>query len=120
MADFKQLMSEEVRRLARKELRVALAPMAEAVSALKKQVAELKEEMEQRQAPPAREWSTDVIVPEVVVDEMPPPVARQAFGFGGATPTSGTAALADLERRAQQELARIGPLRVKKFFKLKK
>ena len=85
-----------------------------------KQVAELKEEMEQRQAPPAREWSTDVIVPEVVVDEMPPPVARQAFGFGGATPTSGTAALADLERRAQQELARIGPLRVKKFFKLKK
>ena len=39
MADFKQLMSEEVRRLARKEVRAALAPMAETIAALKHQVA---------------------------------------------------------------------------------
>ena len=45
---------------------------------------------------------------------MPPPVARQAFDFSGAS------TLADLERRAQQELARMGPLHAKKFFKLNK
>ena len=78
------------------------------------QVAQLKQEMETRQAPHAREWSTEVVEPEVVVDEMPPPVARQAFDFGNAS------TLADLERRAQQELARMGPMRAKKFFKIKK
>ena len=90
------------------------------IAQLEKQIAELKEEMERQKTPPAREWSTDVIVPEVVANEMPPPVARQAFGFGGAASSPSTAALADLERRAQQELVRIGPLHVKKFFKIKK
>lgn len=84
------------------------------IEEFKAQVAELKQEMETRQTPHAREWSTEVIEPEIVTDEMPPPVARQAFDFGG------TSTLADLERRAQQELARMGPLRVKKFFKIKK
>lgn len=79
------------------------------------QVAQLKQEIEKRQTPHAREWSTEVIEPEIVVaDEMPPPVARQAFDLGS------TSALADLERRAQQELARMGPLRAKKFFKINK
>ena len=45
MADFKQLMSEEIRRLARKEVRAALAPMTEAISALKHQVAEQKKQL---------------------------------------------------------------------------
>ena len=80
----------------------------------KGQVARLKEEMERRQAPHAREWSSEVVEPEIVVDEMPPPVARQAFDFGSAS------ALADLERRAQQELARMGPIHAKKFFTIKK
>lgn len=84
------------------------------IEQFKTQIAELKREMERRQTPHAREWSTDVIEPEIVTDEMPPPVARQAFDFGGAS------TLADLERRAQQELVRMGPLRVKKFFKIKK
>ena len=84
------------------------------IEQFKTQIAELKQEMERRQTPHAREWSTDVIEPEIVTDEMPPPVARQAFDFGGAS------TLADLERRAQQELVRMGPLRVKKFFKIKK
>ena len=96
--------------------------LREQLARFENQVAELKSEMAQRAAPPAREWSTDVIVPEVVADETPPPVARQAFGFGGPAPTSasGATTLADLERRAQQELARMGPLRAKKFFKIKK
>ena len=80
----------------------------------KRQVAELKEELEKRQTPHAREWSTEVIEPEIVADEMPPPVARQAFDARNAS------VLADLERRAQQELARMGPLQAKKFFKIKK
>ena len=84
------------------------------IEQFKQQIADLKEEMEKRQTPHAREWSTDVIEPEIVADEMPPPVARQAFDFGNA------AVLADLERRAQQELARMGPLHAKKFFKFKK
>lgn len=45
MADFKQLMSEEIRRLARKEVRIALAPMAETIAALKHQVAEQKKQL---------------------------------------------------------------------------
>lgn len=45
MADFKQLMSDEIRRLARKEIRNALAPMAETVAALKRQIAEQKKQI---------------------------------------------------------------------------
>lgn len=84
------------------------------IERFKDEVSELKREMEDRQVPHAREWSTEVVEPEIVTDEMPPPVARQAFDFGNAS------ALADLERRAQQELARMGPLHAKKFFKIKK
>ena len=84
------------------------------IERFKDEVSKLKREMEDRQAPHAREWSTEVVEPEIVTDEMPPPVARQAFDFGNAS------ALADLERRAQQELARMGPLHAKKFFKIKK
>ena len=84
------------------------------IEQFKQQIADLKEEMEKRQTPHAREWSTDVIEPEIVADEMPPPVARQAFDARNAS------VLADLERRAQQELARMGPLQAKKFFKIKK
>ena len=54
----------------------------------------------------------------VVVDEMPPPVARQAFGFGQKAPQPSS--LADLERRAQEELARMGPAGMQKMFRFKK
>lgn len=77
------------------------------ISALKEQLAKSNEVHE-------REWKTEVVVPEVVVNEPPPPVARQAFA------SSSQAALAELERRAQQELARMGPSGVKKLFRLKK
>ena len=67
----------------------------------------------------AREWKTEVVQPEVVLSEMPPPVARQAFSFGGrgAVPA---ASLAALERQAQQELASMGAVNVRKFFEKRK
>ena len=84
------------------------------------EIAVLKEQLAKRDEVHEREWKTEVIVPEVVVDELPPPVARQAFTAppfaGGASP----ATLADLERRAQQELARMGAAGAKKFFGMAK
>ena len=84
------------------------------------EIAVLKEQLAKRDEVHEREWKTEVIVPEVVVDELPPPVARQAFTApsfaGGASPS----ALADLERRAQEELARMGAAGAKKFFRIKK
>ena len=84
------------------------------------EIAVLKEQLAKRDEVHEREWKTEVVVPEVVVDELPPPVARQAFTApsfaGGASPS----ALADLERRAQEELARMGAVGAKKFFGIKK
>ena len=45
MADLKQLLNDEIRRLARKEIKVSLAPMAETIAALKRQVAEQKKQI---------------------------------------------------------------------------
>ena len=84
------------------------------------EIAVLREQLAKRDEVHEREWKTEVVVPEVVVDELPPPVARQAFTApafaGGASPS----ALADLERRAQEELARMGAAGAKKFFRMKK
>ena len=84
------------------------------------EIAVLKEQLAKRDEVHEREWKTEVVVPEVVANEMPPPIARQAFTApafaGGASPS----VLADLERRAQQELARMGAAGAKKFFRMKK
>ena len=84
------------------------------------EIAVLKEQLSKRDEVHDREWNTEVIVPEVVANELPPPVARQAFTApsfaGGASP----AALAELERRAQQELARMGATGAKQLFRMKK
>ena len=84
------------------------------------EIASLREQLAKRDEVHEREWNTEVLVPEVVANELPPPVARQAFSappFASGTPA---AALADLEQRAQQELARMGATGVKKFFRFKK
>lgn len=60
-----------------------------------------------------REWRTEVVEPEIVPDE-PPSAVRDMFKPG--RPQS----LADLERRAQAELARMGASGAKKFFGFKK
>ena len=104
-----------------------------ALNALKSELAATKAELEKLQAEKtavhAREWQTEVLEPEVVVSDMPPPpVARTAFNVtrmprtGGGSPFSGAdpAALAALERQAQVELARVKASGAKKFFKFGK
>lgn len=86
----------------------------EQIAGLDAEIAALKEQLAKITEVHEREWKTEVVVPEVVVNEPPPPVARQAFASSSQT------ALAELERRAQEELARMGPSGVKKLFRLKK
>ena len=91
---------------------------AETAKRYEDEVAKLKEEVDglkaEKEAVHAREWKTEVLVPEVVVSsEPPPPVARTAFGGQAAS-------LAALERQAQAELARMGASGAKKFFKFGK
>ena len=45
MPDIKQVLNEEIRRLARKEVKIALAPLAAVVAEQKRQIAELKKEL---------------------------------------------------------------------------
>ena len=84
------------------------------------EIASLREQLAKRDEIHEREWKTEVLVPEVVANEMPPPVARQAFTTQPFSGGASVAALADLEHRAQQELARMGASGVKKFFRFKK
>lgn len=86
------------------------------VMARDEEIADLRRQLAARDAVHERAWTSEVVEPEVVVDETPPPVARQAFGFGGAASRS---SLADLERRAQEELARMGAGAAKKFFRFR-
>lgn len=60
-----------------------------------------------------REWSAEVVDPEIVT-EAPPPSVRDMFK------PDRKQTLADLERQAQAELARMGASQAKKFFGLKK
>ena len=84
------------------------------------EIASLREQLAKRDEVHEREWKTEVLVPEIVANEMPPPVARQAFTTPPFAGGASAAALADLERRAQQELARMGATGAKKFFRIKK
>jgi hypothetical protein len=59
-----------------------------------------------------REWKMEVVEPEIVAEE-PPPSAREIFKPGKAQ------TLADLERQAQAELARMGASGAKRFFGFK-
>ena len=106
---------------------------ADAINGLKAQLAATKADLEKLQAEKtvvhAREWQTEVLEPEVVVSDVPPPpVARTAFNVtrvthaGSGSPFSGAdpAALAALERQAQVELARVKASGTKKFFKFGK
>jgi len=76
------------------------------------ELAEIKEAQERANAIHQREWKTEVVEPEVIVADMPPPVARQAFGLQRAAPGKAggmsVSRLAAMERQAQQELASIG------------
>ena len=84
------------------------------------EIATLREQLAKRDEVHEREWKTEVVVPEIVANELPPPVARQAFTASPFAAGASPAALAELERRAQQELARMGAEGAKKFFGMKK
>lgn len=110
------------------ELRLREEDMQRAFQEIQRRDAEiqdLKDQIAKSAEVHEREWKSEVLVPEVV-NEAPPPVARQAFGFGVPPPPAGFAngaspsSLADLERRAQQELARMGATDMKKLFRFKK
>ena len=62
-----------------------------------------------------REWKADVVEPEIVSEEPPPPVRDMFKPSRSQQQTT----LADLERQAQAELARMGASGAKKFFGLK-
>ena len=81
------------------------------------EIEELKRQAAVRDSVHERAWTTEVVEPEVVVDETPPPIARQAFGFGASGRGLPTSSLADLERRAQEELSRMSPGAARKLFK---
>lgn len=63
-----------------------------------------------------REWKADAIEPEIVSEEPPPPIRDM---FKPSRPSVQQTTLADLERQAQAELARMGASGAKKFFGLK-
>ena len=101
------------------QLKAELDKAVRLAKAKESEMADLKEQFARAQEVHAREWKTEVVQPEVVLSEMPPPVARRAFTFGGrgAVPP---ASLAALERQAQQELANMGTADVRKFFEKRK
>ena len=111
----------EVERL-RVELEKANGEMERLRTELEKTNGELESIKAEKDKVHAREWKTEVLVPEVVVNDEPPPsTARMVFG-NGLTSTAKTAfgnnqfSLAELERQAQAELARMGTSGAKKFF----
>ena len=65
MPDIKQVLNDEIRRLARKELKNTLGPLAKQVAEQKKQISELKKQilmLEKRQSVPT-ETKKDELVP---------------------------------------------------------
>lgn len=106
-------------RAAHAETHAALEAARAAHTALTAECDRLKAEKEERERLPARTWETDVIVPEIIHD-TPPPVMPSLFKPSGATGSSGAPSLADLERQAQAELARMGASGAKTFFTRRK
>lgn len=85
------------------------------VAAAEKRAADLEKELAAINASKKREWEMEVLEPEIVSDE-PPPTARESVH---ATPGRAQS-LAELERRAQAELARMGASGAKNFFGFKR
>ena len=92
------------------ELESAKAELEATKAELESIKAELESVKAEKESVHAREWKTEVLVPEVVVNnEPPPPTARTVFGCNSSS-------LAELERQAQAELVRMGASGAKKFF----
>lgn len=69
------------------------------------QLALTKKELAEKSTVQPREWAAEEVVePEVIISGPPPPSARNVFASTAAAPNKN---LADLERQAQAELARM-------------
>ena len=113
-----ELKNEAEKTLAAKDdelagLKESLAAMEARATKSEARVAELEEKIAKLTETKKREWQTEVVEPEIVSDD-PPPMVREIFKPGRAQ------TLADLERQAQAELARMGASGAKKFFGLKR
>ena len=113
-----ELKNEAERTLSEKEAEIAtlrseLETFRKRAEESEARVAELESKMEKLTETRPREWQTEVLEPEIV-SEAPPPTVREIFKPGRAQ------TLADLERQAQAELARMGAARAKRFFGIKK
>ena len=119
-----ELKAEAERALASKDsemetLKSELAQMKSELERMKSvaeqsegRVRELEEKLASLAETKKREWKMEVVEPEVVSAE-PPSAVREMFKPGKAQ------TLADLERQAQAELARMGASGAKKFFGFK-
>ena len=113
-----ELKNEAERTLSEKEAEIAtlrkdLETFRARAEESEARVAELESKLEKITETRPREWQAEVLEPEVV-SEAPPPMVREIFKPGRAQ------TLADLERQAQAELARMGATRAKRFFGIKK
>ena len=107
-----ELKSEAEKSLAAKDEEIAkLAARAQAAEA---RAAELEQELAKINSAKQRVWESEVLEPEIVSSE-PPPAVRDTF----RQPANRARSLADLERQAQAELARMGAAGAKKFFGFK-
>lgn len=113
-----ELKSEAEKSLAEKDdeiaaLKESAATFRARAEKSEARVAELEGKIAKLTETRKREWQTEIVEPEIVSEE-PPPAVREVFKPERAQ------TLADLERQAQAELARMGAVNAKKFFGLRK
>lgn len=115
----RELKAEAERAIASKEAELAalkseLEAMRARAEKIEAYAGELEKNMASLTEAKKREWKSDIVEPEIVAEE-PPPAVRDVFKASRPHQTM----LADLERQAQAELARMGASGAKKFFGLK-
>jgi hypothetical protein len=89
------------------------------IKRLQEEIKQLQEEQTRAKQVHARTWETEVLVPEIVQD-APHPVTPALFKPSARPSSNNTPSLADLERQAQAELARMGAAGAKNFFNRRK
>jgi hypothetical protein len=108
-SELEQMKAKDVEIAALKsELEQAKSMAAESAA----RMCELEDKFASLSVAKKREWKMEVVEPEIVAEE-PPSSVREIFKPGKAQ------ILADLERQAQAELARMGASGAKKFFGFK-
>ncbi len=93
-----------------KDVRAAVAAKDAEIAQLRASTSQYEKRLAKLTETKPREWKAEVVEPEVVSAEPPPASAREIFAPHRAN------SLADLERQAQNELARMGAAGAKRFF----